>query len=62
MSELRTLWENAAREAAEAYRVMELEWVNDNNGSYSIAKDEYTSAVKRANELFDKIRWEGKNG
>ena len=60
MSELRTLWENAAREAAEAYRGMELEWVNDNNGSYSIAREEYTSAVIRANELFDKIRGESK--
>ena len=60
MSELMTLWENAVKEAKEAYKVMEFEWINNNNGSYSIAKDEYTSAAIRANELFDKIQQEEK--
>ena len=58
MSELMTLWENAIKETEEARKIMEFGWVNDNNGSYSIAKDEYKSAVIRANELFDKIKQE----
>ena len=60
MTGLKTLWEDAVKEAKEAYKVMEFEWINNNNGSYSIAREEYTSAVIRANELFHKIQQEEK--
>ena len=33
MTGLRILWEDAVKEAKEAYKLMELEWVNNNNGS-----------------------------
>ena len=55
---LREQWQDAVKEAKSAQRTVEFEWVNDNDGSYSLAVFEYNCVVERANRLYLELKQE----
>ena len=58
MGKLREQYEDAVKEAKSAQRTVEFEWVNDNDGSYSLAVYEYNCVVERANRLYLELKQE----
>tara|TARA_Y100000593_G_C4191050_1_gene276910 strand:+ start:113 stop:292 length:180 start_codon:yes stop_codon:yes gene_type:complete len=52
---LKELLQEAIQDVRDAEDRMAFEFVNDNDGSYSLAKYEYNEAVSRANSLFLKL-------
>ena len=58
MSTLREQYEDAVKEASLMACTVEFEWVNDNDGSYSLAVYEYNCVVERANKLYLELKQE----